>query len=248
MLQIVVMIFKGEHNLEWPLSWRMRDQLMKLGKFETNIQIRACSLILPVPCVVLQLLMWPPKVTCSQSIFNLMEQLNWCFIFACLLVFSCVGSGLLASFVQECQLLKPRFATMHACKEFQINNLSNASWIIYYMINHMIKFLFTQRPDKPKCMQPTSTQAQHTHTHTATTALRSADMFRYTCVCWIASLFDPFLMRFFPVCNFGKAWNPARRFPMLPLKAKEQHHPAPDLGPMIITAWYNDTVFGCWCM
>ena len=181
MLQIVVMIFKGEHNLEWPLSWRMRDQLMKLCKFETNIQIRACSLILSVPCVVLQLLMWPPKVTCSQSIFNLMEQLNWCFIFACLLVFSCVGSGLLASFVQECQLLKPRLATMHACKEFQINNLSNASWIIYYMINHMIKFLFTQRPDKPKCMQPTSTQAQHTHT--ATTALRSADMFRYTCVC-----------------------------------------------------------------
>ena len=90
---------------------------------------------------------------------------------------------------------------------------------------------------------------RHKHnTHTATTALRSADMFRYTCVCWIASLFDPFLMRFFPICNFGKAWNPARRFPMLPVKAKQQHHPAPDLGPMIITACYNDTVFGCWCM
>ena len=105
-----------------------------------------------------------PKVTGCQSIFNWMEKFNWCFIFACLLVFSCVGSGLLASFVHECQLLKPRFATMHACNEFQINNLSNASWIIEYMINRMIKLLCAQKPDKPKYMQPTSTQAQHTHT------------------------------------------------------------------------------------
>ena len=71
-----------------------------------------------------------PKVTYGQSIFQVVEQLNisasWIFLYIVL--------SLLAGFVGECQMLKPRLATMHASREFQINSLSNASWMIYYMI------------------------------------------------------------------------------------------------------------------
>ena len=116
----------------------------------------------------------------------------------------------------------------------------------WYIHDHMVKFFFT---DLHISLALPSTCNSHrhkymgtnTHTHTTTTVLRPAGMLRYTCLCWMATLFELFLTHFFPLCKFGRAWNPARRLPILHRKAKQQHHPTPDVWSITIAAGYTNT-------
>ena len=105
-----------------------------------------------------------PKVTYGQSIFQVEEQLN--ISASCILLF--IFFGFLACFVDKCQLLKPRIATMHASREFQIDSLSNASWMIYtWSHGQVFLYRFAHKPGTPKHMQFTSTQVhRNKHTHT----------------------------------------------------------------------------------
>ena len=181
-----------------------------------------------------------PKVTYGQSIFQIEEQLN--ISASCILLFTVFG--FLACFVDKCQLLKPRIATMHASREFQIDSLSNASWTIYTWSHGQVSlYRFSHKPGTPKHRQFTSTQVhgnKHTHTHTHTQQRQSWDLQicldTLVCVEWLH-----FLTRFFPLCKFGQAWNPARRLPILQRKAKQQHHPTPDVGSITIAACYTST-------
>ena len=91
-----------------------------------------------------------PKVTYGQSIFQVEEQLN--ISASCILLFTFFG--FLACFVDKCQLLKPRIATMHASREFQFDSLSNASWMIYtWSHGQVFLYRFTHKLGTPKHMQ-----------------------------------------------------------------------------------------------